>query len=39
MKQIKLCMMFAAAAIMLGAGIASAAPEVVTLKIAHFLPP
>jgi TRAP-type C4-dicarboxylate transport system substrate-binding protein len=31
--------MFAAAAIMLGAGIASAAPEVVTLKIAHFLPP
>lgn len=38
MKQFKMCMMFVAAAIVCGAGAASAAPEVVTLKVAHFLP-
>ncbi len=39
MKKIKFGLMFASAVIMFGTGIASAAPEVVTLKVAHFLPP
>ena len=38
MKKINACMMLVAAAIVLRAGVASAAPEVVTLKLAHFWP-
>jgi len=38
MKLIKVFMMSAVAATIFGAGIAGAAPEVVTLKVAHFLP-
>ena len=38
MKQFKVCMMSIAAAIVLGAGVAGAAQETVTLKVAHFLP-
>ncbi|MCM2358600.1 MAG: TRAP transporter substrate-binding protein [Geobacteraceae bacterium] len=38
MKLFKACMMITGAAIALGAGVAGAAPEVVTLKVAHFLP-
>lgn len=39
MKKIRFSMMSAAAVILFGTGIASAAPEVVTLRVAHFLPP
>ena len=39
MKQFKVCMMFAIASIVFGISVASAAPGVVTLKVAHFLPP
>ncbi len=39
MKKIKFSLMFASAVIMFGTGIASANPEVVTFKVAHFLPP
>ena len=39
MKKIRFSLMSAAAVILFGTGIASAAPEVVTLKVAHFLPP
>jgi len=38
MKQLKDCMMFVAAAVMIASGIAQAAPTVVTLKVAHFMP-
>ncbi|MCM2358229.1 MAG: TRAP transporter substrate-binding protein [Geobacteraceae bacterium] len=38
MKLFRGCMMIAAAAIALGAGVAGAAQDVVTLKVAHFLP-
>lgn len=36
MKQFKACMIFVSALVLLGAGVAAAAP--VTLKVAHFLP-
>ncbi|MCM2359506.1 MAG: TRAP transporter substrate-binding protein [Geobacteraceae bacterium] len=38
MKLFKACLMIAAAAIALGTGAAGAAQDVVTLKVAHFLP-
>jgi TRAP-type C4-dicarboxylate transport system substrate-binding protein len=38
MQQIKVCMMLVLAAIVFGTGVAGAAPEVITLKVAHFLP-
>ncbi|MBI2355048.1 MAG: TRAP transporter substrate-binding protein [Deltaproteobacteria bacterium] len=38
MKLLKACLMSAVAAIAFGTGIACAAPDVVTLKVAHFLP-
>jgi TRAP-type C4-dicarboxylate transport system substrate-binding protein len=38
MKRFKVCMMLVVAAIVFGTGVAGAAPEVVTLKVAHFLP-
>lgn len=39
MKLQKTCLMIAAATIALGASIAGASQEVITLKVAHFLPP
>lgn len=38
MKQFKVCLMSVAASIVFGIGVAGAAPDVVTLKVAHFLP-
>jgi TRAP-type C4-dicarboxylate transport system substrate-binding protein len=38
MRQLKACILFTLAAIILGAGVASAASGVVTLKVSHFLP-
>jgi TRAP-type transport system periplasmic protein len=38
MKLFKACMMSVVAVLMLGAGVAGAAPDVVILKVAHFLP-
>jgi len=38
MKQLKMCMMLVAAALVFGTGVAGAAPNVVILKVAHFLP-
>jgi len=38
MKQFKACLLFVVATIVFGAGVASAAPEVTILKLAHFLP-
>ena len=38
MKKLKLCMMLVGAAIAFGTGAADAAPQVITLKVAHFLP-
>jgi len=39
MKQFKVSMILVAAVVLFGAGAACAAPEVITLKVAHFLPP
>lgn len=39
MKFMKTCLMVIIAAVVLSSGIASAAPAVVALKVAHFLPP
>lgn len=38
MRQFKACMIFGIASIIFGINVASAAPEVVTLKVEHFLP-
>jgi len=38
MKQFRVGMLFVAAAIVFGTGVANAAPDVITLKVAHFLP-
>ena len=38
MKRLRACIMSTVVATAFGAGVASAAPEVITLKVAHFLP-
>jgi TRAP-type C4-dicarboxylate transport system substrate-binding protein len=38
MKQLRMCILFALATIMFGTGVVCAASDLVTLKVAHFLP-